>query len=600
MIRARILLLSAAPVALLTAPALAQDALTTRDVEVSAARLPVTQAEAGISISVVTQQEIERGGYRQVADVLESLPGVSIARTGGTGAATSVFVRGMTGEHLLVLIDGVPMNDPSNTGGGYDFAMLDASIVERIELLRGAQATLWGAGASSGVVSITTKRAKSGKGATVFAEGGSWGHFRSGATLHAAGETGDFALSLVRGHDDGYSATNADSPNYEPDADGNESRQVAFNGGIALPEDGRLGLTFTHKLSEFEYDSSWFAGSEQETEENTIALNLDQPLFDGAVLLQAQGGYADIERRYNSGYETGGTRRFARVQATGDVNDWNTVSLGYERDDAQSGGRESILNSGFALLETRPVDKLTLSFGGRFDFHNTFDDAWTGRASAAYEAIDGLVLRGGIGRAFKVPSLNQITYNDQLVPEESTGWEIGFDYDDPQGRYGLGATWFDESVDDEIFWDPSVGAWGSYANLDSEYQGLELTGRLRLTETLSLRANYTYIDATDAVTGERLVRRPKHSGSAALTFADGAFSGSVIVTARGSAPDAVDYVGDDWIDEWIRVDVAGSYQLTETVQVYGRVENLFDADYEYAEGYNTAGLSGYLGLRASF
>jgi vitamin B12 transporter len=586
------------------APAWADEPVALAPVEVTATRLPTTQAAAGVAISVITQDDIERAAYRTVADAIEALPGVSIARSGAPGGTTSVFIRGLSGDGVLVLIDGVPANDPASTGGGFNFATLDASSVERIEILRGAQSTLWGSGAEAGVIAITTKRGTQGVQGSFFVEGGSYDTFRTGGTASGATDYGDFAVTATRTSIGGFSSLKSDADN-----DGLSSLAINARGGVKLPGGGRLGMTLRRSMSTADYDPG---NQSVDTTETAAALTFDMPVWDDRADISAQVGYAEVNREFASTfgpYDYLGERRFARVQATVDANDWNTVTFGAEHERFTGSGTylgqsSSSISSVFGLWETRPIDGLTLSGGLRQDEHSDFGGNLSGRLSAAYDVTKQVTLRGGWGTAFKAPSLSQRTYgnpapNPDLTPETSQGWEAGIDFASSDGRFAAGATVFQQWIEDEITYFSSGAPDYSdgYANVDeTSYSGLELTGSARLTSMFVLSGTYTYTDAHNDTTDTRLIRRPRHAADAALAYDDGGpLRGQVSATYNGGYPDFSGLV-----DSWIRVDAAASYAVTDTVEVYGRLENIFDVDYEYVSGYNTAGRSGYLGLRAKF
>lgn len=612
---------SLSALALAAAPAWAADPVTLAPVEVTATRLPTTQAAAGVAISVVTQDDIERAGHRTVADALETLPGVTIARTGAPGAATSVFIRGLSGDGVLVLIDGVPVNDPSSTGGGFDFATLEAASVEHIEVLRGAQSTLWGSGAEAGVIAITTKRGTTGVQGSFFVEGGSYGTFRTGGTASGASEIGDFSVSATRTSIDGFSSYKS----ADPDDDGTSNLTINARAGVNLPGDGRLGMVLRRSESSTDFDDSFGSGvPSSDARELSGALTFDMPVWDDRAVISAQAGYARIERSSDdSGVvqrDYRGERRFARVQADVEANDWNTVTFGAEHERVTGTGNDYTffgpgmgrhsysISSAFGLWESRPVDGLTLSGGLRHDEHSEVGGNLSGRVSAAYAATDQITLRGGWGTAFKAPTLFQQSYgtpnpNPDLKPQTSQGWEAGLDFASRDGRFTAGATVFQQWIEDEITY-VSSGIWGTpnyvefYDNVDeTSYSGLELTGSARLNSMFVLSGAYTYTEAHDDATDARMVRRARHAADLTLAFDDG---GPVRAQVTATYNDGYPDFGGATVDSWIRVDAAASYAINDTVEVYGRVENIFDVDYEYVSGYNTAGRSGYLGLRAKF
>ena len=225
-----------------TLPAIAEEtdasSSTLDTITVEGSRLNQTEAEIGTSISIITSEDIEKLGFDFALDAVAAAPGVTINQNGGFGGAASVRIRGAATGQTLVLIDGVPVGDPSLTDGSFNFAYLDTENIERIEVLKGPQSTLWGSDAIGGVVSITTKQPGEGFGGSVFGEYGSFNTFRGGASVGNANDIGDFRLAWSGISSDGISK--ADEANGNPEEDAYDSSTVSARGGLNLPSDIRL------------------------------------------------------------------------------------------------------------------------------------------------------------------------------------------------------------------------------------------------------------------------------------------------------------------------------------------------------------------------
>ena len=191
---------------------------------------PVT--EVGSSVTIITAAEIEAQGFDFVLDAVATAPGVTINQNGTFGGSASVRIRGASSEQTLVIIDGVVANDPTSPGGGYDFARLDPANVERIEVLRGPQSTLWGTDAIGGVINIITKRPAEGSRSKVFAQGGSYGTLRGGIDFTGAGDRFDYRLAVTTIDSDGISK--ADEANGNTEADAFDSTTISASAGTRL------------------------------------------------------------------------------------------------------------------------------------------------------------------------------------------------------------------------------------------------------------------------------------------------------------------------------------------------------------------------------
>jgi vitamin B12 transporter len=508
------------------------------------------------------------------------------------------------------MIDGVVTNDPSSPGGGYNFATLDVANIERIEVLRGPQSTLWGSDAIGGVVNIVTKRPEPGFGGNIFAEGGSYSSLRGGGELSIGDERYDLRIGAIRYETDGISK--ADEANGNTEEDPYDATTLSFGGGISLFDNARLGLNALWIDSDTEYDSFVFGaqgnvgdGDElQKSEELMADATFDFSLFDGRFENQLLAGYADIERdNFTNGvpsFGSEGEREQYRYQGTVHINDANKLAVGAEREVIATPDGEAALDGLFGLYEWQALDELTLTAGLRRDDHDVFGGETTGRLAVAYNPADTLTLRASWGEGFKAPTLFQTTFfccgatgpNPDLKAETSDGWDVGADLRTADGRGALGITYFDQDTTNLI----TFGLGGSYENIaEATSSGIEVSGSYALTDWLGVELDYAYIDAEDG-SGEALVRVPEHSGDLVLVLdPEGPFSGSVLLRYNGAESDPAGEV-----DSWARVDVAGRYELGDAIELFARIENLFDEKYQQVLGFGTPGLSGYLGARLRF
>lgn len=580
---------------------------------VNGSRLDQTMTEIGSSVSVITRDDLEELGVDFALDAIATAPGVTVNQNGAFGGNASVRIRGASNDQTLVLIDGVPINDPTGTGGGYNFAYLDTDTIERIEVLKGPQSTLWGSDAIGGVVSITTKRPTEGLSGTVFGEYGSFNTLRGGASISNANEIGDFRLAATGLTTDGISK--ADEANGNSEDDGYDSQTVSAKGGLNLPASVRLETSLMWSDAESEYDSYAFgaqgsvADGDEVTNSETLSGNitLKAPLFDGRLENLVQIGYADIERENTSNgvqsYFTEGDRVLFRYQGTFAINDTNTLAFGTEREETSANEQESSIDSLFALYEFKPVDSLTLTGGIRVDDHETFGSETTGRVAAAWTATDQLTFKASWGQGFKAPSIFQSTYictfcgltapNTNLKAETSEAYDIGVQWQSADERIVLGATLFDQETENMIDFSYTAG-YDNIALVDS--QGVELTGAYAINNWLGIAASYTFIDSEDG-NGNALARLPESTGHISASFdPDGPFSGAVLVRYNGEETNT----DGSELDSWTRVDLTGSYDLNDTVEIYGRIENLLDEEYQQILGYGTPGLSGSVGVRLRY
>jgi len=568
---------------------------------------PIT--EVAKSVSVITEEALAGRQYTFVVDALQSLPGVNINQNGTFGGAATVSIRGASTDQTVILIDGVQMNDTASPGGGFNFANLDPNGIARIEVLRGPQAVLYGSDAIGGVINIITKSGGEGFGADAFAEYGAFDSLRLGGNARGGSDRIGFNLSASYAETDGISA--ADEANGNTEADGYENLTLRGKVTAKLTDTASFEVTSSYVDSENEFDSFGPADGDEvgETTEFSIAGRARLDLFDGKLNNTFSVEYSNIEREnFRAGVSTftaEGERFNLDYLGVLDITEGWTLTAGaqHERIDSKTDDADALtIDSLFGIVTYSGIEGLTLSGGLRVDDHETFGSTTNGELNAAYVVEStGTKLTAAWSEGFKAPTIFQLTFsccgfdaNPDLNPERAKAWEVGVSQPLLDGRLILGATYFDQDVEDLIEFTFSAG----YQNIaQASIKGIELTIDAALTDTLSLQANYTHQDADDEGTDERLVRRPDDEAFAALTWQPtGKLSTTIGLTYNG---DELDTSGET-VPSWTRVDLRASYALTDTVELYGRIDNLFDEDYQQIFGYGTPGTSAFAGIRARF
>ncbi|MEO0411329.1 MAG: TonB-dependent receptor [Pseudomonadota bacterium] len=578
-------------------------------ISVGSLRLPTPITETGSAISIITSQDLDNLGVDFVLDALTLSPGVTINQNGAIGGQASVRIRGNSSEQTLVLVDGIPVNDASTPGGGYNFARLDPENVERVEILRGPQSTLWGTDAIGGVVSITTKRPTDGLHGTGFFEFGSFETFRGGLSGSYGGKRGDIRIGASGISSGGISR--ADEANGNTEDDSFESGTLSANGGLNFGSDIRLEGSILYNRSDSEFDSFSFAseggvsdGDElSEVEDLATRVSLYAPVFDGRLENLLVFGYTQTDRaNFRNGnempnFEAKSQRVILRYQGTANITDGYRLLFGVENDSSESNDTDEIDILGlFGVFEAQPIDGLTLSAGVRYDDNSEFGSETTFRAAAAYQVSDEFTVRGSWGEGFKAPTIFQLTQffspamqpNPDLRPERSNGFDLGVDWRSSSNRAAVSLTYFNQDTTDQINF-----ADGSYFNIArAETQGIELSVQYEVLDGLTVAGDYSLIDAQDQ-DGDTLQRVPRNTANLRLEYAsEGPFSGNIAVRYNG---DEIDRRG--IVDNWVRVDLAAQYRFTENIEAFARIENLLDAQYQQILGFGTPGFSGSVGFR---
>ncbi len=585
------------------------DAEATMDtVIIEGSRLNQSITEIGTAVSLITADDIEELVFDFAVDVVASAPGVTINQNGGFGGSASVRIRGASSAQTLVLVDGIPVNDPTSPGGGFNFARVDTENIERIEVLRGPQSTLWGTDAIGGVVSIKTKTPADGFGGSAYAEYGSYNTMRGGASIEHGTDQGDFRLAFTGMSSDGISK--ADENNGNAEDDGYEAYTVTAKGGLNFAQDARLAAEILWSDAETEFDS-FVCGNQgnvgdgdevNQFEELSANVSLTGSLFDGRLENLLIAGYGDLTREnFTNGtqsFDASGDRAIYRYQGTLNINDANTFAFGAEREETTSGDNDTSIDGLFALYGLNATEHLTLTAGLRVDDHKTFGSETTGRLAIAYNPTDKLTLRASWGQGFKAPTIFQVTgggfalANPNLQPETSESIEAGIDWRGLNGRFETSVTVFDADIEDLI----SYAASGYFNEAEVETRGIEVSSRYDLNAWASVELSYTYLDATDT-DGAPLRRIPEHSGDIRFTLdPEGPLSGAVLIRYNDVEPDS----GGRKAEDWTRVDLTGAYALSDKIELFGRIENLFDEEYQQILGYGTPDLSGSIGVRVRY
>lgn len=576
-------------------------------VQVTANRIEKPVAETLASVTVITREDIELAQAPDLINLLSRQAGVDIARNGGPGQASTLFLRGTNSSHTLVLVDGVRVN--AATQGVIDFAHIPLAQIERIEIVRGPRAALWGSDAIGGVVQIFTRDASKG-----FFEARLGSAQLAGATagFGVARDGSSIGLSVGAERREGFSATNEAAFGHDPDADGYRNQNFAARGKTVL---GSQTLSFTGMVTDADVDFD--AGTGVPGEGQTAALNRVFGLGLGGPISDRWTHALTLGR---SSEDLDTPAYYSRFGSTRDSLDWvNSLALregqnlgfglnwsresGYS-DEGFQGFEKSRRNTAAFVTWQGGFGAHTLDASLRHDDNSQFGGASTGNLAWGWRAGESLRLRASWGQGFRAPNFNELYYpgfdlggglvlfkgNQFLQPERSRSSEIGMDWqlDDKQS---LGLSAYRTRIHDLIAF---AGLLFDAVNIRSAaIDGVEL--EYAFTQGgLAIRANATWQDARDTDTGERLLRRAdrKLHASADYAFANGAGIG-VDLSAYSPRPD----FGETVLPGYSRMDLRASAPLAQGWTVDARIENVGDTDYELVQGYNTPGRTGVVSLR---
>lgn len=630
---------AASALGVLTAPQLlAQEAFQLDEITVSAGVTVAPIARSGVSVSTLDSADLVQASTPSLSGALANLPGVNVTQNGPMGSTASVSVRGLSERYLAVRIDGVDATDASSPQVQFnDFGGLTAGMVQRAELLRGAQSALYGGTAIAGVLTLDTLalgQAPDGDRYDVSLEVGSFGTIASNFAMTRRVGATTFGLALNAAQADGFSSAEENVGNTE--ADGFERNRAAFGVQHELANGWVLGGNLFRQISSGAFDEYDLTPQDGTTDETYGYVSTGARLFaqgqawgwDHSVQYSYFGSKRSLvsptvsptsvfSGPYASAFDS--KRNALRYTASRDMTQAVRLSLGADgtRDSVKTTalpGGNAILQQGgvFAELGYSPTEQLDLSVVLRRDHHTSFGGFNTGRFAVAYQLNDQTTLRGMASTGYRPPSSNELfavypgsTGNPDLGPETSKGFELGVDH-----RYDNGAnislTAFANNTDDAITYQfcPDAtnafcngGSVSTYANIAgiTQRKGYELSGSLPLGAVFSLDGSYTYL-FTRSPSRAPLRRTPRHDLNLALSAKLGADTTARLSMQRiGNRPDGGTMMPD--------YDVYGFslvHRLTDTAEAYLRIENLFDKEYQTISGYGTSDRAFYFGLRASF
>ena len=630
-------------------PALAAET-TLPEFVVTATRVPTPAKDIPAGVTVIDRQTIEDRGYNTLTEALAEIPGLRVSASGGPGGQASVFVRGTNSNHVLVLRDGMPINDASDPGGLFNFGVDTLSDIERIEVVRGPMAALYGSGAIGGVINLISRRGtEAGPHLVVDLSGGYPAQVRG--AISATGVEGkfDYALTAESQSQRGFDSTPQRMTAYTGMPQGFRDRIATANLGYTPVEGTRISLFLRGRQSLFSFNTlgtpTYDTANSQGTADSVLGrIGVNSTLFDGVWETGLFAGRLQEDRRYvealaatdlnqNSLDNRYHTRRTdVQWNNTVHIADATSMTFGYQHlidsiavrannsfggfPFTQNASAQMVADAAYAGAQTTLWERLTLTGQIRQDWVAA-NAPFTWRLGAVVDTPEiDTRFKIAYGTAFRAPSLFDrfgvdsfgYTGNPKLKPETAQGWEIGFSTTLPAwGRTDFvtfGTTYFNEQVNNLI-----VGVFfpvDTAVNIGSAHlQGFETELALHPTGWLTLRFTHTYTDAQDADAGSRLLRRPQHTGSFDAVVTP--LPGLKIVPAvayTGAFRDALIDNGGNFLpsgttQHGLIGNLTVTYDVTPKMQVYAVAKNLFQSRFESVNGFQVPGTSVIAGVRVS-
>lgn len=611
------------------------------EVSVSATGIATPLDQIASSVTVITADDIARTQRRTLPDVLNSVPGVNVVQTGGPGGQTAIFMRGTSAQHVKVLLDGIDISDPSTPNGAVDLAHIVTSDIDRVEVLRGPQSSLYGANAIGGVISITTKRGKGPAKATATLEGGSMGTFNQSAAVSGAKDRIDYAFNVMHLRSTNINVT----PSYvlptgqAANPNSYDNMSYASRLGAQLNDDLRVNLTGRYVDAKLLYSNDDFsvfpsAPFAQRSDyrsksfygraEAVWATLNDRVVHTfGVNVTDARRSNQDPNGTPPQTYN--GTRTSVDWRGNIKLAPNHTLVMGAERSDERADGKtmgtfpavplnfsgKNGNTAGYVELQSRIAERFSVAANARVDDDDQFGSHSTWRIAPAFLVpVTKTKLKATYGTAFKAPTLYELygvgdfgyVGNPNLKPETSKGYDVGFEQPLFGGRLRFGATYFHNDITDLI--NNVFTPVNTYVNVGkAKTTGVETFVELKVNEQWRFHADYTRTDATDETTHSQLLRRPKHKADFSVYYQPTeAFGVSATVVYVGPWDD-FDRQGlltaPQTTPGYTVVNLAANYVINPQVTLFGRVDNLFDKRYEVPVGWQAPGASVFGGVKVS-
>jgi vitamin B12 transporter len=619
---------------------LATDSVTEQEPELeplvlTASRIQTQRSRTAQAVTVIEPTEADRRSGRHVYDLLRSAPGVNVLNTGGPGQSTTVQIRGANSEQTLVLLDGVPLNDPTNPGRGFDFSQLTAHEIERIEVLRGAQSGVYGNNSNGGVIQIITRRPGAGQRSSVRLDYGAFNTKRGAVTVAGSSGKTRASASALYEDSDGFPAASAGYGNtlsngyqrvtgnlaVDQDLSDNVQLQITARGNrakVELPNGGGPPAIGSGEDPNYTGLDSQGAVSARVSHSGLgawkpsagVALNLVYRRYDNLA--------DSVNTTPSQSYFRGNRIKFEQSNQLR-LSDSSTLLAGldsqietirtfedYGFGSSEIAGKTQSISGVFSEYrwDSGPVFVTAALRGDRFHGRS---DQLTYRVGPGYHLGEKILVKASLGRGFKIPSLYQLyapSYGEVgLRSEKSLSWDAGVDYGVQSlfGKTHFGVQYFQTEFEDLIDFNNSF----RYQNIrKASSRGVEFEAQQEFVGGLKANLTYTYQLARNDETRLRLARRPMHQivsrvyGAPLRAILPGFDLGmSLRYTGIRNDVSPVSPYGSIVMPSYMVVNTDASYRFGGGVQVFARLDNLLDRRYEEIAGYGTARRSLYLGIQ---
>jgi len=600
----------------ITANVFADTELKTSEVFVTATRTPIPKKNVIADTTTINEEEIERAGSSSLTDLLQRQPGIEIYNSGGQGKVSSLHIRGSESDHVVVLVDGLRVNQV--TSGLTAFENIPLSQIEKIEIVRGASSSLYGAGARGGVIQIFTKKGVSGFKPYAAIGYGRYDTKTAQAGIRAGNDSTNYAINISSLSTDGFSAYKTNNPIFN-DRDGYNNLSLSGSINHKFNQDNSIGINFIKSSGNNKYDNRYddpnFIDRKNKMDTQVIGINFDNKITTDwrSDLKIGQSVYKYND--FNGAIWTPNNSRQNQISWLNNINlslgslqlmyDFNreTINKSLEYDKSERD------NSGYMIGYLLNKDNHNFQANYRFDDNSAYGKFNTGNIGYSYKFNNEWALAGSIGTAFRAPNFMDLYYpgysNPNLKPEESKNIEASLRYQKDIDKFS--ATVFQNKIDNFIQLDSN---WIPQNTEKAKFEGITFNGSTFI-DHFQLFGNATFQSAENDVTHEKLTRRAKRYGSLGLNYYFDQWNIGTEINASGSKTDACDpyeFSCPIKISGYAFVNLVADYRVKNDMKLNLRINNLLNKEYALAYdgqpgygsqgfAYQTAGTSFFVNLR---
>jgi len=605
---------------LFVANVFADTELKTSEVFVTATRTPIPKKNVIADTTTINEEEIERAGSSSLTDLLQRQPGIEIYNSGGQGKVSSLHIRGSESDHVVVLVDGLRVNQV--TSGLTAFENIPLSQIEKIEIVRGASSSLYGAGAIGGVIQIFTKKGVSGFKPYAAIGYGRYDTKTAQAGIRAGNDSTNYAINISSLSTDGFSAYKTNNPIFN-DRDGYNNLSLSGSINHKFNQDNSIGINFIKSSGNNKYDNRYddpnFIDRKNKMDTQVIGINFDNKITTDwrSDLKIGQSIYKYND--FNGAIWTPNNSRQNQISWLNNINlslgslqlmyDFNreTINKSLEYDKSERD------NSGYMIGYLLNKDNHNFQANYRFDDNSAYGKFNTGNIGYSYKLNNEWAAAGSIGTAFRAPNFMDLYYpgysNPNLKPEESKNIEASLRYQKDIDKFS--ATVFQNKIDNFIQLDSN---WIPQNTEKAKFEGITFNGSTFI-DHFQLFGNATFQSAENDVTHEKLTRRAKRYGSLGLNYYFDQWNIGTEINASGSKTDACDpyeFSCPIKISGYAFVNLVADYRVKNDMKLNLRINNLLNKEYALAYdgqpgitgnygsqgfAYQTAGTSFFVNLR---